>query len=488
MTNDGKRWLWGVTGLAAFFRFPALFANTFHADEALFASFARQIAVWRDPLLTMQPVDKPPLLFYLQALFYPLFGPVAWAARLPDFIASLLLVPLVGMLAWRLFRDEKTAVATALLIALLPLPIQFSATAFTDPLLTTLLVASLLVASGRWQVASGKFHLSPATSGLFFGLAVITKYQAWLFLPLLAGLGWLRGWRWRQWRRWAVGLLLPLGSLAAWEWARTGRLQLWSTQINNFGGLRLSWSWELWPRAQAWAALWGEAMGGIWLVGLMAVVLVLGSRGLGGPSTITNQRRGVSQVPALYFLLFILGYVLLHWILAIPIWDRYLLPLLPIIALVVGRWLTFRFHPSAFILLLLFLPGAWGARHGRFPIGGYPQADQGAAIVAEALDDAPYGTVLYDHWYSWQWRYHLFDSRVYVSWFPSPAALAEELTAFGADGNPHYLALPDTAVGQQRDVALPVKRAVTGAGFYLHPVPLSAPASIKLYEIVEIGD
>ena len=49
MTNDGKRWLWGITGLAAFLRYPALFANSFHADEALFASFARSIAVWGDP-------------------------------------------------------------------------------------------------------------------------------------------------------------------------------------------------------------------------------------------------------------------------------------------------------------------------------------------------------------------------------------------------------------------------------------------------------
>ncbi|RMG96345.1 MAG: glycosyltransferase, partial [Chloroflexi bacterium] len=79
-------WQWallGVVWITAVFRFRALFANTFHADEALFASWARLIAVWRDPLLVTQAVDKPPLLFYLQAVFYPLFGPVMWAARLP---------------------------------------------------------------------------------------------------------------------------------------------------------------------------------------------------------------------------------------------------------------------------------------------------------------------------------------------------------------------------------------------------------------------
>ncbi len=131
-----------LTGLTAVLRAPGLFANRFQADEALFATWAREIAVWRDPLLAMQPVDKPPLLFYLQALFYPLFGPVEFAARWPIWIASLLLVPLVGILAWKLYRQVETAVFAAALVALFPLAIQFSPTAFTDPLLTFFLITA----------------------------------------------------------------------------------------------------------------------------------------------------------------------------------------------------------------------------------------------------------------------------------------------------------------------------------------------------------
>ena len=40
-----------ILWLAALLRFPALFNNHFHADEALFASWARLIAIGRDPLL-----------------------------------------------------------------------------------------------------------------------------------------------------------------------------------------------------------------------------------------------------------------------------------------------------------------------------------------------------------------------------------------------------------------------------------------------------
>ncbi|NKQ34339.1 MAG: phospholipid carrier-dependent glycosyltransferase, partial [Chloroflexi bacterium] len=147
-----KWWRWTLVGLvllAFFLRLRGLFANTFHADEALFASWARLIAVWRDPLLATQAVDKPPLLFYLQALFYPLQGPVEWAARLPNFVASLLLVPLTAVFAHYLEREPQISqifsgpLIAAAVVAFSPLAIQFSATAFTDPLLTFWLTASL---------------------------------------------------------------------------------------------------------------------------------------------------------------------------------------------------------------------------------------------------------------------------------------------------------------------------------------------------------
>ena len=298
-----------LTWLAAFFRLLGLFANWFHADEALFASFARHIAVWLDPLLVTQPVDKPPLLFYLQALFYPLFGPVEWAARMPNLIASLLLVPLVGVLVWRLYGDGLTAVLSATFIALSPFAIQFSPTAFTDPLMTTLLAASLAAVAGRSERRGW-------WCGLWFGLAMGTKYQAWLFWPLLAGIAWLVGWGWRDWRRWLVGLLPVLLGLLWWDVARTGGFSLWSRQIGNYGGVRPSWSWELWPRFWAWGEMWNWLAGG-WLLLLLVAVCtaVLGWRAWRRP------RQGSDF--DLLFILYLLGYGLLHWLLAVPVWDRY---------------------------------------------------------------------------------------------------------------------------------------------------------------------
>jgi 4-amino-4-deoxy-L-arabinose transferase-like glycosyltransferase len=487
---------------ALWLRLPALFGNSFHGDEALFASWARLIAVWRDPLLQTQLADKPPLLFYLQALFYPLFGPVEWAARLPNFIASLLLIPLTARFAQRLYGDGLAAVPAALpaaaFVAFSPLAIQFSATAFTDPLLAALLLAALLAAA----------HGRATWAGIWFGLAVATKYQAWLFLPLLfplaAGVERPR----LALGRGLAGFLPVLVLLLLWQWARAGSLHLWAAQMTSYGGLRLSWSWELWPRLLEWLGLWLWVPGSL-LMGLAWLLLAVSLRGATGRPAAWDR----------LLLLFLLAYFLLHWLLAVPVWDRYLLPVVAPAAVLAGRfvsrllaqrpiagpgpqaigflateWRLLSTHfgrvagtgyGRAVVLLLLFLalaPPALAARDGRYPIGGRPQADGGAAQVAAFLAEAPYGTVLYDHWWSWQWRYHFFDKGVYVSWFPHPAALAEDLVVFGGDGNGRYLALPATAA------ALPVNRAVNEAGFQLRPAFTATgsdgKATMRLYEIV----
>lgn len=465
MNRSEQWWLAGWSGAALFFRLPGLFANHFHADEALFASFARTIAVWRDPLLQMQPVDKPPLLFYAQALFYPLFGPVEFAARLPNFIVSILLVPLTAVLTWRLYGKGGTAVFTAAIIACLPLAVQFSPTAFLDPFLTFWLMAALAALVSR----------KPGVSGMLFGLAVATKYQAWLFVPLLLGLGWLGHWRWAAWRRWLAGFLPVLLLLAVWELARSAGMGLWSAQMANFGGVRMSRSWELLPRALDWLLLWLQAFG------LFAVIVLL-LLALAGVKA--WRGRDLPSLQTKLLLLFVVAYLCLHWLLAIPVWDRYLLPLFPLVVVVMVRGLNisqvwdFRDVSVVVLLVCLLLYSAWEARDGRYPIGGQRDADQGAAVVAAALTDSPYGTVLYDHWYSWQWRYQLFDKPVYTSWQPNPAALAGELAVFGADGHRHYLVLPDSAA------ARPFLRAVDSTGFDLHLVALPAPTQMRLYEIV----
>jgi 4-amino-4-deoxy-L-arabinose transferase-like glycosyltransferase len=518
----------GISLLAFWLRARGLFANSFHADEALFASWARHIASWKDPLLLAQPVDKPPLLFYIQALFYLPSGPVEWAARLPNFMVSVWLVPLTAVLYRHLYLTQRRRDAEdgrhqtlraslclsrspwrsarinllipALIVACSPLAIQFSATAFTDPLLTFWLITSLSAIRIPYSVNRPPLtahrspltaHCSPLTSGLLFGLAVATKYQAVLFLPLVMGLGWLMSYGRAQWQRWLMGVLPVLTAVFLWDVARTGSWSLWSAQIGNYGGVRLAWSWELWPRLLAWGRLWSTAVPPLLLFGLLVLLVGLAWRAF-------RVDDAASRVDLL-LVLFVLGYMVLHWLTAVPVWDRYLLPLLPIVAFLIGRGFSLilkifadflsdkqslkstfiRVHPRPILFLLLFLMlifPAWAARYGRYPVGGQINADQGAAEIAAVLADEPYGTVLYDHWYSWQWGYHLFYRKVYVSWFPHSAALAEDLAVFGRDGHNRYVALPTGKISQ------PIIRTIHTAGFQLQPVAVAG--NIALYQIL----
>src|SRR3970040_757552 len=90
-TITNLQWLGAVLAVlvAALLRSLPLLDNRFHPDEALYAYFARLIASGRDPLLSGVVVDKPPLSIYLNSLSLLVFGGHEFAARLPNFYASL---------------------------------------------------------------------------------------------------------------------------------------------------------------------------------------------------------------------------------------------------------------------------------------------------------------------------------------------------------------------------------------------------------------
>jgi 4-amino-4-deoxy-L-arabinose transferase-like glycosyltransferase len=453
----------GLLLVAAWLRLQAVFSPGLHPDEALFGSWARSIGTWQDPWLQRQAVDKPPLFFYLQALFFPLLGTAeVWVLRLVNLLASLVLVPLVVRLVEVLYWERLAAFLAGVLMVFSPIAVQYSPTAFLDPLLTALLAAALLAA----VTPAGSPRQTKLVGGVLFGLAVATKYQAWLFLPLLLAIGLFRNWSRATWRSWLVGAAIPLFLLVVWGLARGGT-SLWNLQMAGFGGLRPAWSWELWPRLEAWGELWATMLGSpvMAFLALLAVPIFF--------AVLLSEENWPTAYDQL-FVIFVAAYAVLHWFLAVPIWDRYLLPAVPLVALLFGRFVSRVLSflapelpvPLGYLqravavaaVLLLLVPAVSAAE-----LAEQPANNGGIDAIAHLLADEPYGTVLYDHWYSWQWRYFLYDSGVYVSWFPHPAALVEDLSVFADGPEQRYLVLPED------ERALPVHRALTGAGYALQP-------------------
>ena len=506
----------GLILLAFSLRLQNFFLDSLQADEALFATWGRVIAVFRDPLLQNQLVDKPPLMFYLQALFYPLLGPVAQAARLPNLIASIFLIPLSFLLVLRLYRQEFTAFMVALLVSLSPLVIRYSATVYLDPLLLTLLTIVLVVIAGYWpedalgnyeipgqhhskvphQISlSSRRHLSPWIAGLIFGFALAAKYQAMLYLPLIVGLALINRWRQRQWLQGFLSLAAVLVVLFLWDLAQDGRLNLIGNQWRSLGGLRLIWSQEIAGRLDQLIRDWNT----IFPNPAFLITFFFGTPILVYEFFRTRKR---STAIDMLFLLFSAGYLLLHWLTAIPVWSRYVLLVSPIVTILfvrvvvkLGQYSSRLIQRSRLrgltkvnlswlwliILLLSGLTPAWNARNGEVLLSDLEQLDGSAEEIANYLADSPSGTVLYDHWYSWRWRYFLFDSEIFISWFPDARGLMRDLSVFGRDGTQRFIALPNNETAQ------PIIRAVNEAGFLVERVSgqgLRENADISLFQIV----
>ena len=172
-------------------RLGPLYDNRFHPDEALFSTWSLQIARGENLLLSGMPIDKPPLLIYLNALSFYVFGQSELAARVPNLIASVVSVVLVWRLGisrlgtGRLVIGQSvirqpvdpltnlpiyqfTNLLPPLLLALSPFAISFAPTAFLDPMMIMFGLASLVAASrGRLGWAGVLLGLSFATKVLF---------------------------------------------------------------------------------------------------------------------------------------------------------------------------------------------------------------------------------------------------------------------------------------------------------------------------------
>jgi hypothetical protein len=489
--------------LGAWLRWTALASNgRFHSDEALFATFARRAALNGDWLLP-GALDKPPLSIYAMALAMLPFtearpdglpdlttrgGEIA--ARLPGALASLLLIPLVYVLARRLYADKFTALVPAALIAVSPFAVAYSATAFTDGLLLLWLTAALYAAvSQRW-----------GWTGVGMALAFASKQQALFYLPLVLAFGFLT-----QGRRDAenAGEGRPDGSplqkffasfaplrfnpsaplplrasalkffiafgigvvtLFLWDAARGQPTGFFALGIANNDPARLIRSDELVPRLTAWATHMTTLLAPATIPFALAALLAT-------PIRIVRLPRNRETLIDIVLITFALAYLLLHWLVAFSIYDRYLLLIVIPFMLLAGRgslallrWLARRLTAQELQFGALLFVGiiALTARDTaitRSTIGSYAPQNAGIDEAARYLNAQALGAIIYDHWVGWELDYYLGQwtdkRRVY---YPTARTLADDALR-QPDPAPRYFIAP------RREAIRPWLDALTMAGF-----------------------
>lgn len=467
--------------------------NRFLEDEALYAAWGLQIATGADPMLDGEPVDKPPLYPYVLAASFRLTGSTQGgraaetAARLPSLLASVASVALVYALARALYpgqQDDGLPALAALLLALSPFDVLFASTAFTDPLLVALGLGALLAA------ARGR----AGTAGLLAGLAAATKQQGLLFLPLVVAAGALGpGLRRGGLLRLGLGFALVAAAVLGWDAARVQRPGFWQQSLIAYGGLAPVPGEALAERGAAWLQLVGSFWTSPWVNGIAAAVLaawiILAAAGRAPRPTRMDTVLG----------LFFLGYLALHWLLTFQVWDRYLLPLVPLAALLVARGVvtlarSLARAPGAdrrgvgragvVAAGLAFAVGLAGplvqATNSGLPVGGDHGAYDGIDALAAAIRaEAPAGSVLYHHWLGYHYRFYLHGAPLRLHWYPDVQDLVHDATVYRREQR--YIAFPSFRDGSA------AAEALQAAGMELLPAyetrRRDGTASFRLYRL-----
>ena len=189
-------------------------------DEARYAEIPREMIEsgnWLVPRLNyVDYFEKPPLLYWADAVSFTLFGRNAYASRLPCRLATLSIVALLFVFLRKRFGD-RVALASGLVFLSAPLVASLGRMNLTDGVLTFTMAIALLALheflAGREEGRSARG--AAALVGLGCGLSVLAKGLVGIVLPGGALLLWCAvSGRWKRVREillsWAPILCLAV--------------------------------------------------------------------------------------------------------------------------------------------------------------------------------------------------------------------------------------------------------------------------------------
>lgn len=181
-----------ITLLIGFWlRLPHLLDSLWY-DE-MFTAAVVKVPFENLPQVIMADVH-PPLNYLIQWLTARLFGMSEVALRLPSMVFGLLLIYLVYRLALALGLERKTALWSALIVALLPSSIYYSHEARAYSLMACLAVGGTIsLLEGKklpFILCAGLLPFTHNLGYAYLGVLglVAVVYQRWVLPPILAGL------------------------------------------------------------------------------------------------------------------------------------------------------------------------------------------------------------------------------------------------------------------------------------------------------------
>ncbi|MGB7338574.1 MAG: hypothetical protein WBC91_06765, partial [Phototrophicaceae bacterium] len=322
-------------------------------------------------------------------------------------------------------------ILAGLLLALSPLRIVFAPTAFTDmPML-------LLGCVALWMAVRGQ----SLWSGFWLSLSIAAKPQIIFYTPLLIGFiifkayshkNYLDGLR--QLIYFFAPILIGIGLLWGWDAMRIahGAESFYLLGRSHYTITELTPLHDISNRMAGWWASIQYILGNGWLT-LM---------GLGYASVISFRRLLKKQVNFRIGLLglWVIGFVSLHMLLTLNLFDRNQLILLPIIIWIVSIALSNHQRLSV-VLVIGMLFFSYQAAQWQFPIGGDDGSHDEIHLLADYLNDKPVATVIYDRWLDWELDYYMGQwtdkRRVY---YPTPQQFVDGALSLDEIGTRYLIA------------------------------------------------
>jgi 4-amino-4-deoxy-L-arabinose transferase-like glycosyltransferase len=316
--------------------YPCLSFPLFEPDESRYAEIPREMLQhgdWITPRLQGEPyLEKPPLLYWLTAVSFQLFGVHDWAARLPPALAVHGCVLVLYFVGRRGF-GEQPAFRGALMLSLAPGFMSIGRLLIIDGVLTFCTTLALFSAFEAVRGSRLRWNWW-LLSAVACGLGVLSKGPVALALlapPLLL-------------QRWLTGRPLPVtrGAVAAFLGVTIGLSVPWYAALClRAPDFAYVFFWEhnvmrfLTPFAHE-RGVW--FYGPVLLLGLLPGTLLLWPflRFLGSSDEIIAKRRPAE----LGFLLLAGGWCLLFFTLSSCKLPTYILPAFPPLALALGWFVT----------------------------------------------------------------------------------------------------------------------------------------------------